>query len=180
MSFMSPRGKIHTSKIDGFSIHTMLWARPCCLPAASVSQTKDTPRHDPANSHISFLENLVQRLRSPGPEAPEMFSTSLNPSVPLPAVCLSRAPQVGSPSSTRTSSSPLQGQESPRAPKRPVPVLVLAEEPHPCWPSPVHADLFPWEPCQTGASSCRIGVGGLRAPLGSVSWGHHHEPPCED
>lgn len=118
---------------------------------------------------------------SPSPEAPEVLSTSLNPSVPLPAACLSTAPQVGSPSSTRTSSSPLiQGQEIPKAPKRPVPVLVLAEDPHSCWPSPAHTDLFPWEPCQTGASSCRIGVGGLRLPLGLVSWGHHHEPLCDD
>lgn len=79
---------------------------------------------------------------------PEVFLTILNPSVPLPAPCPSRAPQVGSLSSAGSSSSLLsQAQETPRAPKGPVSVLVVAEESHPCWLSPVHTDLFPWEPC---------------------------------
>lgn len=81
MCFMSPRGKIHTNKIYGFNIHTMSWARPRCLPAASVPQTKHTLCYGPTYSRISVLESLVQPLPSAVSEASEVFSTSLNPSV---------------------------------------------------------------------------------------------------
>lgn len=107
-------------------------------PSSTVPQTKHTPCYGPAYSHTSFLESLFQLLPY-CPEAPEVFLTILNLSVPLPAACLSRDLKVRSSSSPGSSSSPLsQAQETPRAPKRPVPVLVVAEESHPCRPSPVH------------------------------------------
>lgn len=81
MSSMSLMGKIHTTKIYsiyGFSIHTIKttisWARPCCLPAASVS-------HKPSTLHLmvlpiltALLKRLFQPLPSPSPEAAESCS----------------------------------------------------------------------------------------------------------
>lgn len=78
MSSMSPTGKIPTTKIyciSGFSIHTVKntisWARPCCLPAASVSHKPSMLRLMVLPIPTALLEGLFQPLSSPSLKAAE-------------------------------------------------------------------------------------------------------------